>query len=388
MSGPVPNGTVPGSTGANAKDSAVVDEVPVIHVRDVNHFYGEGEASKQVLFRQSLEIMPGEIVIMTGPSGSGKTTLLTLIGALRTLQEGSIQVLGKELMGLANRDLVRVRSGIGFIFQAHNLFESLTAYQNVRMALELHNRDARQMHTRITQLLGALGLEHRIHYKPDSLSGGQRQRVAIARALAHRPRLILADEPTAALDEKSGRDVVNLLQTMAREDGVTSVIVTHDNRILDVADRIVNMVDGRIKKNTLVKELVQLCEFLRKCAAFSALTPQALAEVAEKMIKVRYPAGTAIVREGDPGDTFFLIRQGTVDVIADHGKPSQRQLRRMGPGEFFGERALMEGKPRSATVVASERVYCYTLGQEEFQTALQASASFHDQLRQVLFSRQ
>ena len=151
MSGPIPAVL----NQPSERDSSFGDESPVIHVRDVDHYYGEGEARKQVLFGQNLEIMPGEIVIMTGPSGSGKTTLLTLIGALRTLQQGNIQVLGKDLMGLGNRDLVRVRSGIGFIFQAHNLFESLTAYQNVRMALELHSRDARQMDLRIKKLLGA-----------------------------------------------------------------------------------------------------------------------------------------------------------------------------------------------------------------------------------------
>ena len=200
--------------------------------------------------------------------------------------------------------------------------------------------------------------------------------------------MILADEPTAALDEQSGRDVVNLLQTMAREDRVTSVIVTHDNRILDVADRIVNMVDGRIKKNTLVKESVLLCEFLSKCAAFTGLTPQNLANVAEKMIKVRYPAGAVIVRQGDPGDTFFLIRQGTVEAIADQGKPTEHRLRLMHEGEFFGERALLTGEPRSATVIARELVRCYTLGKADFQAALDASTSFRDQLYQVFFSRQ
>ena len=167
------------------------EEAPVLCVRNVQHHYGQGEARKQVLFDNNLEVMPGEIVIMTGPSGSGKTTLLTLIGGLRTVQQGSVFVLGRELYGLSGRALIEVRRGIGFIFQAHNLFEALTAYQNVKMAVDLTASARAVMHARITELLAALGLEQRIHYKPDSLSGGQRQRVAIARALANRPRLIL-----------------------------------------------------------------------------------------------------------------------------------------------------------------------------------------------------
>src|SRR4051794_25225397 len=189
----------------------------VINIRNLNHFFGEGETRAQVLFDNRLEVMPGEIVIMTGPSGSGKTTLLTLISGLRTVQDGSVKVLGRELNGLGPAGMIQLRRGIGFIFQAHNLFDSLTAYQNVKMALELQDYTSAETDARIRELLKHLGLEHRISHKPHQLSGGQRQRVAIARALAARPKLVLADEPTAALDEKSGRDVVTLLQRMANE---------------------------------------------------------------------------------------------------------------------------------------------------------------------------
>jgi putative ABC transport system ATP-binding protein len=354
----------------------------------VRHYYGQGEARKQVLFDNNLEIMPGEIVIMTGPSGSGKTTLLTLIGALRTLQEGSIAVLNRELRGLGERALMEIRRGIGFIFQAHNLFESLTAYQNVKMALELTSRAQAPMHERIMELLTALGLGERIHYKPESLSGGQRQRVAIARALANRPRLILADEPTAALDEKSGRDVVSLLKTLAREQRTTSLIVTHDNRILDVADRIVNMVDGRIKKNVLIKEAATICEFLTSCPAFASLTPQTLTDVAEKMTLVRYPSGAVIIRQGEPGETFYLIRRGTADVVREAGALGGRLLRTLKQGDFFGEMALLSGDPRSATVVAREPIELYTLSKPDFEAALETSASFREQVYNVYFQRQ
>ena len=188
----------------------------------------------------------GQIVIMTGPSGSGKTTLLSLIGALRSAQEGSLTVLGHELIGLGESQLVEVRRDIGFIFQSHNLFESLTASQNIEMAVELLD-NWREKRKRAVQILTQLGLSHQVDYKPKALSGGQKQRVAIARALVNQPLLILADEPTAALDKKSSREVVTLMQKLAEEQGRTILIVTHDNNILDVADRIINLNDGHLE---------------------------------------------------------------------------------------------------------------------------------------------
>ena len=234
----------------------------------VQHFYGIGEARKQVLFDNDLQIRAGEIVIMTGPSGSGKTTLLTLIGTLRSLQQGSLQVQGRELLNVNQSTVAELRKHIGFIFQAHNLFESLTAFQNVRMATELVGMESGRSQAEIKRVLTRLGLGQRIHYKPKSLSGGQKQRVAIARGIVHTPRLILADEPTAALDADSGREVVTMFQELSRQHQCTILIVTHDNRILDVADRIVNMVDGRIRSNVLVQRTASICKLLQEIPLF------------------------------------------------------------------------------------------------------------------------
>jgi putative ABC transport system ATP-binding protein len=343
---------------------------------------------KQVLFDNNLEVMPGEIVILTGPSGSGKTTLLTLLGALRTVQEGQVSVLGRELSGLSAAELVKVRRGIGFIFQAHNLFGSLTAYQNVQLALELQEPRSQVRHERALEILNALGLGHRVHYKPEALSGGQRQRVAIARALANRPKLILADEPTAALDEKSGRDVVSLLQKLAREEGSTSVIVTHDNRILDVADRLVHLVDGRIKSNVLVKESVAVCASLSKCSVLKRLPSEMLTNVAGKMVRERFAAGTRIVQQGEVGNKFYLLRRGSVEVIRGEGTPAQKVVAVLREGSFFGEMALLSGAPRSATVVAQDEVETYTLGATDFAAAVAASPSFKEELYKAYFHRQ
>jgi putative ABC transport system ATP-binding protein len=231
---------------------------PSIQIRNLNFHYGEGDLFKQVLFDINLEIYPGQIVILTGPSGSGKTTLLTLIGALRTIQDGSLQVLGQELKGLNPKKLVQVRKNIGFIFQGHNLFYSLTARQNVMMSTDLFTQQGGNAiaTNKAAEILTQLGLGERIDYKPHALSGGQKQRVAIARALVNRPNLILADEPTAALDKKSGRDVVTLMQKMAKEENITILMVTHDNRILDVADRIINLVDGNLESDNVMNDFL------------------------------------------------------------------------------------------------------------------------------------
>jgi putative ABC transport system ATP-binding protein len=239
----------------SAPPSSVPPVEASIQVRNLNYFFGRGDLRKQVLFDISLDLHPGQIVIMTGPSGSGKTTLLTLIGALRSANEGSLKVLGKELVGLGDRQLVEIRRNIGFIFQAHNLFESLTAAQNVEMAVELTG-NFRGKRQRAIDMLSHLGLVERADYKPAALSGGQKQRVAIARALVNQPQLILADEPTAALDKQSGRDVVTLMQHLAQEKGCTILMVTHDNRILDVADRIINLVDGRLESDETSQQFV------------------------------------------------------------------------------------------------------------------------------------
>ena len=224
-----------------------MNEELVISITGLDHYFGKGQLRKQVLFEINLNIAAGEIILMTGPSGSGKTTLLTLVGALRAVQCGSLQVLGQELCGASKSKQVQARRNNGYIFQAHNLHRSLTAMQNVQMGLEVHGSfSSREMRRRSVEMLEQVGLGDRVHYYPEDLSGGQKQRVAIARALVSHPRIVLADEPTAALDSKSGRDVVNLMQRLAQEQGCTILLVTHDNRILDIADRIVHMEDGKL----------------------------------------------------------------------------------------------------------------------------------------------
>jgi putative ABC transport system ATP-binding protein len=225
---------------------------PVIEIKKLDHYFGQGELCKQVLFEINLEINRGEIVLMTGPSGSGKTTLLTLVSGLRSPQSGSCQILGQELCGASPAKLVQARRNNGYIFQAHNLHRSLTATENVQMGLEVQGTySKKEMRDRAIVMLEQVGLGERIDYYPDNLSGGQKQRVAIARALVAHPAIILADEPTAALDSKSGREVVNIMQKLAREQGSTILLVTHDDRILDIADRLVHMEDGRLVNNSV-----------------------------------------------------------------------------------------------------------------------------------------
>jgi putative ABC transport system ATP-binding protein len=221
-----------------------------ISLTDVSYFFGTGQLRKQILFNLSTDIHAGEIVILTGPSGSGKTTLLTLIGALRSAQEGQVSVLGHELNNSPEKRRVAVRRQIGYIFQQHNLLDCLSVQKNIQMALQLEGVRGAEADKRALAVLERVGLGEHAHKKPSALSGGQKQRAGIARALVNRPRIVLADEPTASLDRQSGRDVVELIQDLAREDGAAVVLVTHDNRILDVADRILHLEDGRLKTLT------------------------------------------------------------------------------------------------------------------------------------------
>ncbi len=222
-----------------------MDRSTPIQVQGLNHSYGKGELKKQILFDVSVNIRQGEIVIVTGPSGSGKTTLLTLVGALRSAQEGSVQILGEELRDARPSTLEKVRRQIGFIFQQHNLLGALPSLHNVELGVRASGKFPRSEHRkRAREMLGAVGLGERMNHRPDQLSGGQRQRVAIARALASEPAMVLADEPTASLDKQSGREVVDRMKVLAKEHGATILLVTHDNRILDIADRIVHLEDG------------------------------------------------------------------------------------------------------------------------------------------------
>jgi len=223
---------------------------PII-VEHLDHWFGSGEAKKQALYDINLTIKAGSLTILMGPSGSGKTTLLTLMACLRTVQKGRVCLLEQELFGIDIKAQNQLRKKLGFIFQAHNLHESLSAFDNVLMGLQVHGKgDESKQSTAVKHLLSVLGLADRVDYLPNNLSGGQKQRVAIARALIANPSAIFADEPTAAIDKTSGRQVVEMLKDLAKARHTATLMVTHDNRILDLADRIITMEDGRIVSDT------------------------------------------------------------------------------------------------------------------------------------------
>ncbi len=418
---------------------------PLLRIAGVNHTFGTGDAKTQVLFDNDLEVMPGELVIMSGPSGSGKTTILTLVGGLRSVQEGDIQIWDarrgdyRSLRGLDEAGLVEVRRLIGFIFQRHNLFDSLQAVQNVRLARELFPGSDPD---RIEKLLTYLGLATRMDYKPAGLSGGQRQRVAVARALINRPKLILADEPTAALDANSGLAVITLLQHLARardpadlarlvqrpheeddgsgritpeqaamlagltaEKGATSLIVTHDARIMNRADRIVHMERGKIVSNVVVAERLFVAEGLRRCAFFAAILPEQQQAIADGVcigqhpdLPVRGPAeakyagklevfrpGDVILRQGDPvtdASRFYLIRRGGVRIDRDSGD-GPRTVAELTARDFFGDRALVTNEPRNATITATDTTEVYTIGRETFRRYEAISRPFIERIAAV-----
>ncbi len=220
---------------------------PPLTIETLSHWFGENEARKQVLYDIRMALEPGKLTVLVGSSGSGKTTLLTLAGCLRKVQSGSIVLLGQELNGATESQLVEARRQLGFIFQAHNLHESLTATQNVRMGLDVHGHSNTQDKDKAARyVLTLLGLEDRLDYLPANLSGGQKQRVAIARALVGNPQIIFADEPTAALDKENTLLVVSLLKELGAKRGTTTFMVTHNNRILELADCVMTMDEGKI----------------------------------------------------------------------------------------------------------------------------------------------
>jgi putative ABC transport system ATP-binding protein len=220
-----------------------------ISVEHITKTYAQGVAAVRALDDVSMKVESGEVVLLMGPSGSGKTTLLSIMGCILKASSGRIKIQGREVSQLSERQIPRVRlKEIGFIFQGFNLFPTLTAGENVEIALDLHGVRGRKARIKAGELLEQVNLSDKYKAYPADLSGGQKQRVAIARALAGEPEIVLADEPTAALDSQSGRVVMKMLRDLAHERGRAVVIVTHDNRVLEYGDRIVHIEDGQLSE--------------------------------------------------------------------------------------------------------------------------------------------
>ncbi len=220
---------------------------PVLQARDVEMFLGEGAARVHALKGVSLTVAPGELTLLMGPSGSGKSTLLSILGCILKQSKGTVRVAGCDTTKLNTEQLAALRrEHIGFVFQSYNLFPGLTALENVKTGLAIRRRAAQDPAEAAKQALEAVGLGHKIRSLPGHLSGGEQQRVAMARAIVANPGIILADEPTAALDSEAGRNVMQQLQRLSREQGCAVLVVSHDNRVLPFADRVVEMQDGKI----------------------------------------------------------------------------------------------------------------------------------------------
>jgi putative ABC transport system ATP-binding protein len=355
-----------------------------ITIKGLNYWYGKGEGRSQALADVNLEIGRSEVVILTGPSGSGKTTLLTIIGALRKAVLGTVRVLCHDLVEIGETEAVQFRRDIGFIFQSHNLFSSLTAIENVRMATALRPATTAEMNRRAAAMLSRIGMGDRLHHLPSQLSGGQSQRVAIARALVNSPSLILADEPTASLDARSGQEVLTILHELA--DGPTRstvLIVTHDQRVLDRADRIVNLVGGRIVSNVMPQVSIRIVKTLQRVPRLAEYNPSMHARFADHMFVETYKPGDVITREGWPGDRYYVIGQGSAEEIRDG-----IVLRTLTEGDYFGELGLEPNKLIPATVRAKTDLEVFVMTRENLQRVMAMDKAIEDRVKISLMNRQ
>jgi putative ABC transport system ATP-binding protein len=225
---------------------------PLLEAENVEMFLGQGAAGVHALKGVSLSVAPGQLTLMMGPSGSGKSTLLSILGCILKQSKGTVRVAGASTSRMDTEQLAALRrEHIGFVFQSYNLFPGLTALENVKTGLAIRRRGGHNTAERAQHALEAVGLGHRLSSLPGQMSGGEQQRVAMARAIVANPSIILADEPTAALDSEAGRNVMQQLQSLARTQGCAVLVVSHDNRVLAFADRIVGMQDGRILSDNI-----------------------------------------------------------------------------------------------------------------------------------------
>ncbi|MEX0648359.1 MAG: ABC transporter ATP-binding protein [Balneolaceae bacterium] len=227
---------------------------PIINTHNLSKVYNPETIPVHALRDVNLEFEEGEFTTVRGPSGSGKTTLLNMIGGLDVPTEGYVEIDGTRITGMKESKLIEFRlNHIGFVFQAYNLIPVFTAYENVSFIMLLQKRDKKVMKERAEELLAAMGLKDKLHSRPKELSGGEQQRVAVARALASKPKFILADEPTANLDTASAMNLLDIMEKMNREQNVTFIFSTHDQRVINRARRIITMVDGSIAKDEVMK---------------------------------------------------------------------------------------------------------------------------------------
>ena len=342
----------------------------VIAIKRLNHYYREGKSQRQILFGIDLDIYPKEVVILTGASGSGKTTLLSLIGCMRSVQEGSLKVLDYELKGANEIQRMQIRRGIGYVFQHFDLLDFMTVQQNVMVSLELQdNFTPQEAKSQSSQILKAVGLGQHLNAYPRDLSGGQKQRVAIARALVHRPRLLLADEPTSALDRQTGQEVTELMTTLAKEQGSAVLIVTHDSRIFGASDRIVRMEDGKLD----VDYEGQLS------VALPTLTDKQLIQLIPRLKMLTFQPGEIVIRQGEVADKFYILIEGEVEIIQEFSGSESKLLNTLGPNNYFGEIGLLHETTRKATVRAAHNaaIKVIAIDRSDFHEMIVSSKMTH-----------
>ncbi|MGB0696619.1 MAG: ATP-binding cassette domain-containing protein [Rhodospirillaceae bacterium] len=358
---------------------------PLVETNGLKHAYQDANTSKTVLHGIDLTIDPGSAVFLTGFSGSGKTTLISLIGCLRSVQEGSLKLLGEELNGASATKLRNMRRRIGYVFQHFNLLDFMTIRQNVQQSLELQaDFSPKEAKRRSEEMLDMVGLGGRFNDYPSALSGGQKQRVAVARALVHRPSLVLADEPTAALDTGTGREIIDRFSALIKHHNSAALVVTHNMRILDAADYIYHMEDGRL--SDAVGEQLSL--------TLPTLSDLQLRNVADETTKREFKPGDIVVKQDDEANEFYIMLAGAVEVVRENPDGTEQFLAKLDErGKSFGEIGLLQAHAkRTATIRAlgPDGAEVLVISKETFKDMVaeswQTKAILKDQMARHLMS--
>ena len=372
-----------GSLSSNTSRSSSPDAADLVAAKDLCHWLGEGEYRTQALHDVNLRVAAGEQVLLTGPAGSGRMTFLQLIAGIKPAQQGSLVVLGRQLVGASEGERVRVRRQLGQIFEQGRLLDTLTVRENIQMGTEIAGVDRRVIREWVDELMERFEIIDLGDRMPRRLSDEQRQRAAIVRALAARPKLVVGVEPILPFGKPSGEAVCQQLAEVAEQLPCSLIFASHDNRLLNHATRIVRLYSGSIQSITCVQTDAKIADFLKSLPIFAELTPNRLAYVVDNVVVRELRPGEVLLRQGDAVEYLYVIASGVVDVLREDDAEGTR-AKQQSSGDLCGILPLVTSRASGVTVKAHEATVLYELAKESFEEVLRHESSVEDFLRNQL----